>query len=132
MKLRCHLRICAAVLAALILAGTPWPAPARTARPGPENLAEILEFDRKLCPVCREAEMIIQEVLGEYPGRFVVSKRYIDEVPHLFRQYRVDIVPTQVFVDPAGREVFRHEGVFPKDQLIRKLKELKFIPNGKQ
>jgi hypothetical protein len=44
----------------------------------------------------------------------------------------VAIVPTQVFLDPAGKEVFRHEGVFPKDQLIQKLRELKFIRDGKK
>jgi hypothetical protein len=39
----------------------------------------------------------------------------------------VVIVPSQVFLDPAGQEVYRHEGVFKKEDLIQKLRELKFI-----
>jgi thioredoxin 1 len=107
--------------------------PALAQAPGPaQPRPEIQEFDRKLCPICREAEMIIQEVGKEFPGQFAVRRVYIGEEPNLFRRYKVAIVPTQVFVDTAGREVFRHEGVFPKDKLVQKLRELKFIENGKK
>jgi thioredoxin 1 len=106
--------------------------PARAQAPRPaQPRPEIYEFDRKLCPICREAEKIIQEVGKEFPGQFGVRRVYIDEELDLFRRYKVAITPTQVFVDAAGREVFRHEGVFPKDKLIQKLRELKFIENSK-
>jgi hypothetical protein len=45
----------------------------------------------------------------------------------LFRRYKVALVPTQVFLDAAGREVGRHEGVYKQEVLIQKLRELKFI-----
>jgi len=102
--------------------------PAQAQTPGLSRpLPTLLEFDRKLCPYCHKAEIIIQGVRSSYPGQFTVRKLYIDEQGPLFRQYRVAIVPTQVFLDPAGREVFRHQGVFPREQLVQKLKELKFI-----
>jgi thioredoxin 1 len=93
----------------------------------PRAVPEILEFDRKLCPICRESELIIQEVKQEFPGQFEVRRLYIDEHPAIFRRYKIDIVPTQVFLNPLGQEVFRHEGVFPKEKLIPKLRELGFI-----
>jgi thioredoxin 1 len=107
--------------------------PARAQVPGPaQPRPEIYEFDRKLCPICREAEKIIRGVEKEFPGQFGVRRVYIDEELNLFRRYKVAITPTQVFVDAAGREVFRHEGVFPKDKLVQKLRELEFIENGKK
>ena len=45
----------------------------------------------------------------------------------MFRRYKVAIVPTQVFLNAAGQEVARHEGVYKKEALIQKLRELKFI-----
>ena len=48
----------------------------------------------------------------------------------MFRHYRVDIVPTQIFLDADGRQVFRHEGVFAREKLIQKLRELKFVQDG--
>ncbi len=88
---------------------------------------EILEFDRKFCPVCKESELIIQAMQAQYPGQFAVRRLYIDEEESYFRRYRVAIVPTQIFLDAAGKEVFRHEGVFAREKLLEKLRELKFI-----
>ena len=90
-------------------------------------LPKILEFDRKLCPYCKASERVILAVKDRYPGQFEVDKFYIDEAEAVFRRYKVAIVPTQVFLDAAGQEVGRHEGVFKQEALIQKLRELKFI-----
>jgi thioredoxin 1 len=34
------------------------------------------------------------------------------------------VIPTQIFYDAAGRELFRHEGFFGKDDILAKWKEL--------
>jgi thioredoxin 1 len=120
----------ALLLGALLLAHI-LPAGAQAPETSP-NLPQILALDRKLCPICKKAEMIIQEVQNQYPGQFTVRRLYIDEQGPMFRQYRVAIVPTQVFLDAAGKEVFRHEGVFPPDKLVQKLRELKFIQDAKK
>ena len=115
----------------LLLLGWMWLAPVLPALaqgpPAPKALPVLLEFDRKHCPVCRASESVILAVKGQYPGQFVVRKLYIDEEAYLFRRYQVVIVPSQVFLDPAGREVYRHEGVFKIKDLIQKLRDLKFI-----
>ena len=105
--------------------------------PGPPVLAQatmapaggpkILEFDRKLCPICKASERVILAVKDRYPGQFEVEKLYIDEADAVFRRYKVAIVPTQVFLNAAGQEVARHEGVYKEEALIQKLRELKFI-----
>lgn len=109
-----------------LLLGLIEPAAAQTGA-GPQVIPQILEFDRKLCPVCKAAEQALQAVRVMYPGQFEVRQIYIDEEERTFRRYRVDVVPTQVFLDTTGKEVFRHEGMFPKEKLIEKLRELKFI-----
>jgi thioredoxin 1 len=116
---------------ALLLAGwlglTPvLPALAQGAAAG-KALPVVLEFDRKYCPVCHASELAIQAVKHEYPGQFAVRKLYIDEEEYLFHRYKVVIVPTQVFLNASGQEVYRHEGVFKPAELVRKLHELKFI-----
>ena len=52
---------------------------------------------------------------------------YADEEMPLFQQYKIVAIPTQVFFDAAGKEVDRHIGALPKEEVIKKLKELKFI-----
>jgi thioredoxin 1 len=87
----------------------------------------VLAFDRKACPVCHRMEMTLREVQERYPGQFEVRRLYIDEAEPEFRRQHVVIVPTQIFLDSAGKEVFRHEGLFPREELLKKLKDLKFI-----
>lgn len=115
----------------LLLAGWMWLVPVLPAlaqgATAPKALPAILEFDRKFCPICKKSELVILTVKDQYPGNFAVRKLYIDEDEAWFRRYKVAIVPSQVFLDPAGQEVYRHEGVFKKEELIKKLRELKFI-----
>jgi len=112
------------LLLGVLLLGLAAPA---LAQPPAGALPEILEFDRKFCPVCKQSEAIIQAVQAKFPGQFTVRRLYIDEDESLFRRYRVAIVPTQIFLDASGREVFRHEGLFPQEKLLAKLRELEFI-----
>jgi thioredoxin 1 len=114
------------LLAGLIWLGPALSAPAQTPE-HPKILPVILEFDRKLCPVCQASERVILAVRDKFPGQFVVTKLYIDEAEPIFRRYKVAIVPTQVFLDTSGKEVHRHEGIFKQEALIQKLRELKFI-----
>lgn len=115
----------------LLLLGWTWLSPVLPVRAqattAPNVLPKILEFDRKLCPICQASERVILAVKGRYPGQFEVEKLHIDEVEAVFRRYKVAFVPTQVFLDAAGKEVGRHEGVFKPDALIQKLRDLNFI-----
>ncbi|MEJ2671958.1 MAG: thioredoxin family protein [Deltaproteobacteria bacterium] len=98
--------------------------------PGPaaaKALPVLLEFGRKGCNICQRSESIVQAVKDQYPGRFEVRRFYINQEQSWFYRYKVAIVPSQVFLDAEGREVYRHAGVFKIDDLIRKLRELKFI-----
>jgi len=106
---------------------SPGPPVLAQATMGPAGGPKILEFDRKFCPICKASERVILAVKDRYPGQFGVEKLYIDEADAVFRQYKVAIVPTQVFLNAAGQEVAHHEGVYKPDGLIQKLRELKFI-----
>jgi thioredoxin 1 len=103
------------------------PAVLAQATPAPASGPKILEFDRKLCPICKASERVILAVKNRYPGQFEVEKLYIDEADAMFRRYKIAIVPTQVFLNAAGQEVARHEGVYKEAGLIQKLREFKFI-----
>lgn len=124
----CHKWMTGFILVAALL-GLVWVIPAWSQPPpGPSPARPvILEFSRKLCPICRETEQILLRLQGETENQFEVRILYIDEDIKLFRKYQVAIVPTQVFLDVAGKEVFRHESHLSREYLVKKLRELKFI-----
>ncbi|MDP3183050.1 MAG: thioredoxin family protein [Desulfobaccales bacterium] len=93
----------------------------------PQTRPAIYEFGRKLCPICHQMEQVLKAVQERYPGQLEVRLLFIDEDIKLFRQFNIAIVPTQVFLDESGQEVFRHEGLLFREKLEKKLRELKFV-----
>jgi thioredoxin 1 len=93
----------------------------------PPGKPAILEFSRKLCPVCAEMEVILKNIKVKYGSQVEVRIFQVDTDEPLFKKYRITFVPTQVFLDSQGREVFRNEGLFTEKEIVAKLKELGYI-----
>ena len=54
----------------------------------------------------------------------VVDVNNSDEGAALARQLSVRVIPTQVFIDPAGNELGRHEGYISKDDMVGLFQQL--------
>jgi thioredoxin-related protein len=67
---------------------------------------------------------ILEELKEQYVGRMKVDFIDVWENPDEAKKYNVKIIPTQIFYDPAGKELFRHEGFFSKEDILGKWKEL--------
>jgi len=39
------------------------------------------------------------------------------------KQYNIEAIPTQVFLDKDGKEYFRHVGFFPEEELVKVLQQ---------
>ena len=83
---------------------SPGPPVLAQATTAPQVLPKILEFDRKLCPICQASERVILAVKDRYPGQFEVEKLYIDEADAMFRRYRWPSCPPRCsWMPPAGK-----------------------------
>ena len=87
----------------------------------------LYDFGMGMCVSCQEMEKILEGVKSKYGSQVEVRLVYVDKEKDLFKQYKIIAVPTQVFLDNQGREVDRHLGPFPEAELVKKLKDLKFI-----
>jgi thioredoxin 1 len=67
---------------------------------------------------------IIEELTKEYSGRLNVVFVNADKEQALTERYGVDLIPVQIFYDAQGKEIFRHVGFFPKDQIQAKLSQM--------
>jgi thioredoxin-like negative regulator of GroEL len=110
-------------LLVLFPALTAWPegVTPKTGRPA------ILDFGRGVCPTCKQMEVILEKLKAQYADQVEVRLVYLDKEESLFTQYRIMIVPTQVFLDASGKEVDRHIGLFPEEELVKKLQALQFL-----
>lgn len=89
-----------------------------------EIKATFIELGSVSCMSCRMMQSIVQEIEEEYKGQVKVifyDVMTADGVPYA-QKYDIKLIPTQVFLDKDGNEYFRHQGFFPKDELIKVLK----------
>lgn len=78
---------------------------------------------------CRPCDMmtpILESLKKEYAGKVNVLFVHVRNEQILAARYGVQSIPVQVFFDKGGKEVFRHVGFFPKDQITAKLAEIGF------
>ena len=111
---------------ACLIIWQPLPAPAQGAAPSPGKPA-LYEFGAGYCASCKEMAKIMAELKPRYSDQLEVRMVYADKEKDLFQQYKIMLIPTQVFLDGAGQEVDRHIGALSKEEVIKKLKDLKFI-----
>jgi thioredoxin 1 len=84
----------------------------------------VVDFGRGTCMPCKMMEPILKKLEKKYQGRASILILDVDEYRSLSRKYRVMVIPTQVFFDSNGKEVYRHQGFMSEADIIAKLKEL--------
>jgi thioredoxin 1 len=87
-------------------------------------LPRLVDLGAKKCIPCKMMAPILEELKKEYTGVFEVDFIDVWQNPNKAVGYGLKVIPTQIFYDTAGREVFRHEGFFSKEDILAKWKDL--------
>ncbi len=87
----------------------------------------LYEFGSKYCIPCKEMKEVMAALKSSHGDQVEFRMIYVDEEKPMFGEYKVVAIPTQVFLDTSGKEVDRHLGALSKEEVLKKLKELKFI-----
>jgi thioredoxin 1 len=95
--------------------------------PPPQGKPALYEFGAGYCVSCKEMAKVMAELKTSHSDQVEFRMVYVDKEKPLFEQYKIMLIPTQVFLDTSGKEVDRHIGALTKDEVIKKLQELKFI-----
>ncbi len=84
----------------------------------------LVDFGANSCLPCRQLRPILKELSKELAGKAGVLVIDVYKYQHLAREYKIVALPTLVFFDSQGKEVFRHFGIMTKEQIVAKLKEI--------
>jgi len=95
------------------------------AKPQPKKaFPRLVDLGAKKCIPCKLMAPILEELKTEYAETFDVEFIDVWENPKAGREYGIRLIPTQIFYDASGKELFRHEGFFSKEDILAKWKEL--------
>lgn len=87
-------------------------------------LPRVVDLGAGKCIPCKLMAPILEELRNEYAGCFTVDVFDVEKNPDIAEQYDVRIIPTQIFFDASGKELFRHEGFMSKENILDKWKDL--------
>lgn len=88
------------------------------------GLPRMVDLGSDKCAACKEMIPILAELKKELAGKAVIEFIDVWKEERAAEPFGVRVIPTQVFFDTTGKEVWRHEGFLEKAEILAKLKEL--------
>jgi thioredoxin 1 len=85
----------------------------------------FIELGSVKCKPCIKMQEVIKQVESKYPKQVktIFYDVWTDADEAYADQYKINLIPTQVFLDQNGEEYFRHEGFFEFIELEKILKQ---------
>ena len=87
------------------------------------NLPRLVDLGADKCIPCKMMAPILEELKATYAGKLQVDFIDVWKNPDEAPKYKINVIPTQIFYDVSGKELFRHEGFFAKEDILAKWKE---------
>jgi thiol-disulfide isomerase/thioredoxin len=84
----------------------------------------LVEFGRTGCPACDMMQPILLNLEERFFAKMNIVFVHIHHFPYLASRYRINLIPVQAFFDNTGKEVFRHVGFYPQNEIEKRLVEM--------
>jgi thioredoxin 1 len=88
------------------------------------SLPTMMDLGSDKCMPCRMLAPVIEEIKDETAGRLTVVYHDVWKDPAPAREYGIYGIPTLIFLDENGEEIYRHMGYWSKEAILDKWKEL--------
>jgi thioredoxin 1 len=89
-----------------------------------KDMVTMVDIGAKKCIPCKMMAPIMESLEKEYKGRAAIIFIDVWENREQGQRFGIRSIPTQIFYDKGGREVYRHEGFLSKDYIVAELGEL--------
>ncbi len=85
------------------------------------DMVTMVDLGAKKCIPCKMMAPILEKLTKQYEGKAAII--FIDVWEHRDQaeKFGVRSIPTQIFYDKNGKEVYRHQGFLGEDAIIEQL-----------
>ena len=90
------------------------------------GLPRLVDLGADKCIPCKMMAPILDELEKEYAGRMDVVFIDVWKNREEATRYGVQLIPTQIFYGPDGKELHRHQGFIGKEDILATWKQLGF------
>lgn len=98
-----------------------------------KTMITFVELGSVNCIPCKKMQPVMKAIEEKYGNQIevVFYDVWKPEQRKYAKEYNIRLIPTQVFLDKDGKEIFRHEGFFPEESIDKFLKEQGLSPKEK-
>jgi len=89
-----------------------------------KGMATMLDLGADKCIPCKMMAPILKKMEARYKGKaaIVFVDVWKDKAPA--RRFGIRAIPTQIFFDKSGKEVYRHVGFMNEEGIVNQLKKM--------
>jgi thioredoxin 1 len=91
------------------------------------TLPKLWDFWATWCPPCKQLKPTIEALEKEYAGKIEIKSIDVDQNKDIAQKFKVEAIPTLVFLDAKGNELSRIVGLVPRDTIVGRFKTHGFI-----
>lgn len=95
-----------------------------TTPPSARKLPLLLDLGSEKCVPCKMMAPVLASLKADCAGKLDVVFIDVWVNPDAGRKYGVGMIPTQIFYNAEGNELFRHAGFYSREDILKKWKEL--------
>ena len=112
-------------LSALLLLALPLAIFAAVAADVPvKGMVTMVDLGAKKCIPCKMMAPILEKLEKVYAARAAVVFFDVWEDPAPAKHFGIRAIPTQIFFDKDGKEVYRHEGFLSEKEIVSRFKDM--------
>ena len=89
-----------------------------------KGMVTMLDLGAKSCIPCKMMAPIMEKLEKDYKGKAAIIFIDVWKDPDQSKRFGIRAIPTQIFYDKEGKEVYRHEGFMSENAIVTQLKNL--------
>ncbi|NIM04579.1 MAG: thioredoxin fold domain-containing protein [Armatimonadetes bacterium] len=83
----------------------------------------MADFGLGTCETCKQMAPVLHQAAIDYVGKANVLFIELDKYPNLAHQYGIAMMPTEIFFDGSGKEVYRRMGYMGREEIDSRMAE---------
>ncbi|MCP4354053.1 MAG: thioredoxin fold domain-containing protein [Proteobacteria bacterium] len=89
-----------------------------------KGVVTLVDLGAKKCIPCKMMAPILEKLGKSYKGKAAIAFIDVWENRAQANKYKIRSIPTQIFFDSSGKEIFRHVGFMSEKAIIRQLSKM--------
>jgi thioredoxin 1 len=89
-----------------------------------KGMVTMIDLGAKKCIPCKMMAPILEKMEKKYKDKAAIIFIDVWEDPAPAKRFGIRAIPTQVFFNKEGKEVYRHVGFFSEEAIMAQLKKM--------